>query len=93
MEQQKILTLVNEASDSKCLPRTCNIANDQSNGNDSGNEIIFNKRVLKSNLYDYNDAYILVRGKITIAGNVAARVAVENCAPFTSVSQKLLQKK
>ena len=49
--------------------------------------------MLKSSLCDYSDAYILVNGKITIAGegaNAAARQADErdkgvvfkNCAPF-----------
>ena len=39
------------------------IVNDQSNTNhDVGNEIIYNTEVLKSNLRDYNDAYILVKG-------------------------------
>ena len=49
--------------------------------------------MLKSSLCDYNDAYILVKGKITITGagaDAAARqaderdkgVAFKNCAPF-----------
>ena len=55
---------MNEASDSKFVTRKWNIVNDQSNANyDVGNEIIYNTEVLKSNLCDYNDAYILVRGK------------------------------
>ena len=92
MEQQNILTLLNEGSDSKCLTRKCSIANDQSNGNGSRNEIIYNTEVLKSNLYDYNDAYILVRGKVTIARNVAVRVTVKNCAPFTRCITKIVGK-
>ena len=37
--------------------------NDQSNMNqDVGNDIIYSAEVLKSNICDYNDAYILVRG-------------------------------
>ena len=50
--------------------------------------------MLKSSLCDYSDAYIFVKGKITITGagaDVAARrtderdkgVAFKNCAPFT----------
>ena len=62
MEPQKILSLLNEASDSKFVTRKWNIVNDQSNANyDVGNAIIYNAKVLKSNLCDYNDAYILVR--------------------------------
>ena len=42
-----------------------NIANNQSNTNyDLGNEIIYNTEVLKSNFFDYNDAYILARGDL-----------------------------
>ena len=39
---------------------------------------------LKSNLFDYSDAYILVTGNITATGGDAnTRVAFKNCAPFT----------
>ena len=51
--------------------------------------------MLKSSLCDYSDAYILLKGKITITGagaDAAARqaderdkgVAFKNCAPFTT---------
>ena len=60
MEHQKILNLLNEANDSKFVKRKWNIVNDQSNANYGvGNEIIYYTEVLKSNLCDYNDAYIL----------------------------------
>ena len=53
MEHQKILNLLNEASDSKFVTRKWNIVNDQSNANyDVANEIICNTEVLKSNLCD-----------------------------------------
>ena len=42
-----------------------------------GNEIMLNTKVLKSNLCDYNNAYILVRAAL------ATQVAFKNCAPFT----------
>ena len=46
---------------------------------DIGNyEIIYNTGVLKSNLRDYNDVQILVRGHIT----VTIQVAYKTCAPF-----------
>ena len=46
-----------------------NIVNDQSKANYSvGNEIMFRTEVLKSNVYDFNDAYIIVRGNITVIG-------------------------
>ena len=44
----------------------------------------FETEVLKSNLRDYSDAYILVTGDITATGGDAnTRVAFENCAPST----------
>ena len=62
MEHQKILNLFNEANDSKFATRKWNIANDNSKSNyDVGNGIIYNREILKSNLCDYNDAYILVK--------------------------------
>ena len=50
--------------------------NNQSNANyDVGNEIIYNKQVLKSNLCDHRDAYILVK--------CANQAALRDCPPFT----------
>ena len=46
MEHQKILNLLNEASDSKFVTRKWNIVNDQLNSNyDVGTEIIYNTKV------------------------------------------------
>ena len=74
---------MNEASDFKFLTRKWNIFNDQSNANyDVGNEIIYNTEVLKSNFCNYNDAYILIRGNITIIGYQVTQIAFKNCAPF-----------
>ena len=59
MEHQKILNLLNEANDSKFVTRKWNIVNDNLKVNYGvGNKIIYNTEVLKSNLCDYNDAYI-----------------------------------
>ena len=56
-----------EVKSSKFVTRKWNIANDNSNVNyDEGNEINYNTEVLKSNLCDYKDAYILVKGDITV---------------------------
>ena len=73
MEHQKILNLLNE-SNSKLVTRKWTILNDQSNANyDVGNEIIYNTEVLKSNPCDYNDAYILLSGYITVTAAQAAQ--------------------
>ena len=62
-----------------------NNANDNSKVNyNEGNEIIYNTEVLKFNLCDFNDAYILVRGNITNKDHsLATQVAFIDCAPFT----------
>ena len=89
MEHQKILNLLNEANDSKFLRSKWNIVNDQSNANyDVGNEIIYNT-VLNSDLCDYNDAYILVRGDITVIGAPATQVLFKNYAPFSKFITKI----
>ena len=72
MEHLQILNLLNESSDLKFVTKKWNTVNDQSNANyDVGNKIIYNTEVLKFDLGDYSDAYILVRGNITMAGNTA----------------------
>ena len=90
MVNQKTLNLLNEASDSKFTARKWNIVNDQSNANyDIGNEIIYNTEVLKSNLRDYNDSYIEVRGDITVTAAPATQRAFKNCAPVTKCITKI----
>ena len=79
-----MLNLLNEANDCKLVIRKWNIVNDQSKSDyDEGNEIIYKAVVLKSNLCNYNDVYILVRGDITIREAPGAQVAFKKLAPFT----------
>ena len=90
MEHQKILNLLNEANDSEIVTRIWNIVNDNSKSNyGAGNKSIYNPEVLKSNLSDYIDANILVRGDNTIIGHQAAQVAFKNCAPFNNCMLKI----
>ena len=90
MEPQKLLNLLDEASNSKFVTRKCNTVNDQSNANhDAGNEILCNTEVLKSTLCDFNDAHILVKGNITIAENIVPPVAFKNSAPFINCITKI----
>ena len=100
MEYQKIANLLddNKSNKQKTKFRTENWVetNDESRGTYNVNsQIKFKTTMLKSSLCDYSDAYILVKGTITIAGaeaDVAARQADErdkgvvfkNCAPFTN---------
>ena len=86
MEHQEILNLLNESSESKFVTRKWYILNDQSNANyDVVNEIIiiYSTEVVKSNLCDYNNAYILVRGDITVVAIRATQEPFKDCAPFT----------
>ena len=91
MEHEKKRNILNEANDSKLVTRKWNIINDNSKANyDAANEITHNAEILNSSLHDYNDAYILVIGNITIAGhNLATQVAFKNCAPFTKCITKI----
>ena len=83
------MNLVNEEGDSGFVARTWNSVNDQSNANhDVGNEGIYNAEILKSNLCDYNDAYILVRDDITIVWDNGAGLAFKNYAPFLKCIKK-----
>ena len=85
-----MLNLLDEASNSRFVTRKWNIVNDQSNANyDVRNEIIYNTEVLKCNLCDWNDAYIMVKGNITIAGDRRAEVPFKNCAPFIKCISKI----
>ena len=85
METSKILNLLNEEDGSKFVTRKWYIVNNYSNANyDTGNEIIYKTEVSKSNLCDYNNAYILAKGDITTVGhNLATKVAFKICASFT----------
>ena len=83
MEHKKILNLSNKANDSKFVTRKWNTVNDNSKSiYGVGNEFINNAEVLKSNLCDYNDAYILVRGDITVRAALATQVAFKFCTTY-----------
>ena len=96
MEYQKIANLRDDTSNKPSKFRTRNWVeiNCESRGTYNVNsQIKFKTAMLKSSLCDYSDAYILVKGRITIRGegdSVAARqaderdkgVASKNCAPF-----------
>ena len=92
MEYQKIANLLEDASNKISKPKTRNWVeiNDESKETyNVGSQIKFKTTMLKSSLCDYSDAYILVKGKITITGAAARQtderdkgVAFKNCAPF-----------
>ena len=73
--------------------------NDESRGTYTSNDIKFKTTKLRSNLCDYADAYILVKGTVTITGakNDVTKQADErdqgvtfkNCAPFTKCISRI----
>ena len=69
-----------QANGSKFVTRKWSNVSDQSNRNyNVGNEVIYNTEVLKSNLCDCNNAYILVRGDITVVEDDLTQLAFKNC--------------
>ena len=75
METQKIATLLGNADNEslKFATRKWYVINDQNNtdygeGNEDSTTVKFETKIIKSNLCDYSDAYILVTGDITVIG-------------------------
>ena len=71
MEYQKIANLLESKSDNLSKFRTKNWVeiNDESRGNYANSDIRFKTTMLRSNLCDYANSYILLKGAITITGN------------------------
>ena len=98
MEYQKIANLINDNTlnqPSKFRTRNWIEINDESRGAYNVNsQIKFKTAMLKSSLCDYSDAYILVKGTITVNNTAAQGAAANNnnnkkvkfkdCAPFTN---------
>ena len=68
MEYQKTVNLLDSASNqpSKFRARNWVEINDESRGTYTSNDIKFKSTMLRSNLCDYDDAYILVKRTIKI---------------------------
>ena len=101
MEYQKIEDLLDNASNQSFTFRTKNWVEiiDESRGTYAVNkQIKFKTSMLRSSLCDYSDAYILVKGNITVnntaadgaaANNTNKKVIFKNCAPFTNCISKI----
>ena len=101
MEYQKIGKLLNDESNQPSKFRTRNWVeiNGESIGTYTSNDIRFKTTMLRSSLCDYADAYILVKGTITITGegDDAAKQLDErnkgaifkNCTPFTKCISRI----
>ena len=101
LENQKIENLLNDGSNKPFKFRTKNWVetNDDVRGVYSLNkQIEFKISMLRSSLCDYSNAYILVKGNITVnntagagaaANNINKKVIFKNCAPFTNCISKI----
>ena len=90
MEYQKIINLLDNTTNqpSKFGTRNWVEINDESRGKYDISNTEFKTSMIKSDLYDYSDAYIVVSETIAItgAGGTDERnkgVIIKNCAPFT----------
>ena len=101
MEYQKIANLTGDTPNQPSKFRTRNLVeiNDESRGAYNVNsQIKFKTTMLKFSLCDHSDAYILVKGTISV-NNTAAdgavvnnnnkKVIFKNCAPFTNCISKI----
>ena len=87
----KIVNLLNDADNKflKFATRKWYVINDENiiehgEGNENDSCIKFETKVMKSSLFGYSDAYILVTGDITATGgNGNTSVPFKNCTPFT----------
>ena len=99
MEYQKIANLLNDASSDRPSKFKINNwveVNDQSRGTYNVNsQIKFKATMLKSSSCDYRDAYIHVKGTITVnnsvvppaaADNANRKVIVKNCSPLSEIN-------
>ena len=96
MQYQKIANLIDDTPNQPSKFRTRNWLelNDESRGAFNVNsQIKFKTTMLKSSLCNYSDAYILVKGTISVnntaaadaaANNTNKKVTFKNCAPFTN---------
>ena len=95
MEYQKIRNLLDSSSNQPSKFKTKNWVeiNDDSRKTYSVNkQINFKTPMLRCTLCDYSDAYMLVKGNISVnndASNTKKIVIFKNCAPVTSCISKI----
>ena len=96
MEYQKITNLLDTTSDkiTRLITKKWIEVRDQSRGSSNINkQIRFEMPMLRSDLCDYSDAYIVVKGTITNAASdndaYDKKLALKNNVPFTSCILKI----
>ena len=86
MQYQKIINLLDNKPNqpSKFSAKNWVEIYDDSRGTyNTNSQIKFKTSMLKSSLCDYSDAYILVKGTISVVNTADAEVIFKNCALFT----------
>ena len=94
MKYQKIKKLLDGTTNQPSKFRTRNWVqiNDESKGKYDNSNIRFKRSMTRSSLYHYSDAYILVKGIITVSDMPASGAVIDdtnktitfkNCDPFT----------
>ena len=101
MENQKIINLLDkvDTNSKHFATKKWHIINDENNTNygvnkytgaDNPDTIKYDTRVLKANLCDYAEAYILIDGTIrAAAADANTRLALKNCVPFTKCNLEI----
>ena len=101
MENQKIINLLDkiDTNSKNFATKKWYVINNENNTNygvnkdtgaDNPDSIKYDTRVLKPNLCDHAEAYILINGAIRAAvADVNTRLALKNCAPFTKCNLEI----
>ena len=103
MENQKMINLLNKSdiNSRHFATKKWYIINDENNTNSGVNKdtgvgasdtIKYDTRVLKPNLCDYAEAYILIDGTVRAEGVAVianTRLTLKNCAPFTKCNLEI----
>ena len=95
MEHYKISKLINYSTVSKSVTKKWTEVNDLSSSQYSVNKnISFKTSMLRSDLYDYSHAYIVLKGRISVTGTNNAnrrnkKLTFKNNAPFRSCITKI----
>ena len=101
MEYQKITKLLDKTPNQPFRFRTkkgIEINDDSLGTYNTNSQLKFKTSLLKSSLYYYSDAYILVKGTITVSNTEVAagaansgdkKVIIKNCAPFTDCMSEI----
>ena len=98
MVYQKIINLLDDTTNQSSKFRTRNWVeiNEESKGKYDNSNIRLKTPMIRSGLCDYSDAYILLKGTITVPNTVAAGAAInntnkkvifKNCARFNCMTE------